>query len=120
MRVSTCAACIAQMITGVNPWGIIVCVYVTGFAPVYLFEVLLALLFGFQPRVLNICLFGLHSRAYSAHCNLGNKNPYCAFLHLSPESLHTSVTCAELQSRQMVASYINNINKSYKIYLDFF
>ena len=49
---------IEQMITGLVPC-------VNHCARVYLFEVLLALLFGFQPCVLYTCLFGL--RALTRH-----------------------------------------------------
>jgi hypothetical protein len=58
--------------------GLVPCMYY-GSRPLYLFMVLLTLLFGFQPCVLSTYLFGL--------CPV-NKNPYYAFLHLSPDPSH--------------------------------
>ena len=78
---------IAQMITGLVPCGIIVRLC-------YLFEDLLALLFGFLLCVLYTCLFGLHPCAFTRHAVIWEiKNPImhsCACLPI----LHTNVTLA--------------------------
>ena len=58
----------------------------------YLFEALLALLFGFLTCVLySVCLvfvpLPLHSTLYFGY----NKNPYYAFLHLSPDPIQVEL-----------------------------
>lgn len=74
---------------GVSSRDVSFCACVFGSHPVYLFEVLLALLFMSQLCVLYTCLFGLRPRAFTWHAVIWvNKNPYYAFLRLSPNPSH--------------------------------